>query len=139
MSKTSLKNDETRKAINALLDKVDNGNAHFGKSDESNQIACNRLYGDTPATRCEFWVKPTRIDVYVGKFTPMFKRACEIVKHDNSTSNMNVKHSKNELCIKFTTLEAVSDFINEFIVKEKTTKKSMTKNTTKKDKAVKSA
>lgn len=132
-----LKTEENRKYVNAILAKVENGNAHFGKSDTSNAIACDRLYGDHVCDRAETWIRATAIDMYIGNTAPMFSQACNIIgsESDILRNNTSVKKSTKEICVTFKSIKAWEIFMQRHLKEE--TKKKTTKKRAKKSDIVK--
>lgn len=67
------------------------------------------LYDVTaPRTRVEVWNESRRIDVYIGNDTPMYATLNSVADSDSDIANMrlNARKSKNEICIKITSLKA---------------------------------
>lgn len=87
-----------------------------------------------PSTRVEVWNMATRIDVYIGNVTKMYSTALNVAESESGISQMQlkVKKSKNEICIKFSSLQSFEIFFRDYY--EKAEKKATTKKRTAKKK-----
>jgi hypothetical protein len=75
------------------------------------------LYDVTaPKTRVEVWNESHRIDVYIGNDTPMYSTLNSVADSDSDIANMraNARKSKNEICIKVTSLKAFEMLMTYF-------------------------
>lgn len=89
-----------------------------------------------PSTRVEVWNMATRIDVYIGNLTKMYSTALSVAESESSISQLQlkVKKSKNEICIKFSSLQSFEIFFSNYykVEHKETEKKETEKKATKK-------
>lgn len=121
-----MKNVENKQLLE-IMQKVDKVTKDYHASDNFVGGLFDTLQ---PSTRVEVWHMATRIDVYIGNLTKMYSTALSVAESESSISQLQlkVKKSKNEICIKFSSLQSFEIFFsNYYKVEHKETEKKATK------------
>lgn len=117
----------TNNQLLEIMKKVDNVRTDYHASDNFVGGLFDTLQ---PSTRVEVWNMATRIDVYIGNITKMYSTALSVAESESTISQMQlkVKKSKNEICIKFSSLQSFEIFFSNYYKTEvKETEKKATK------------
>lgn len=130
-----MKNVENKQLLE-IMQKVDKVTKDYHASDNFVGGLFDTLQ---PSTRVEVWNMATRIDVYIGNITKMYSTALSVAESESTISQLQlkVKKSKNEICIKFSSLESFEIFFKNYYKAEIKEEKKVTKTATKKATATK--
>lgn len=132
-----MKNVENKQLLE-IMQKVDKVTKDYHASDNFVGGLFDTLQ---PSTRVEVWNMATRIDVYIGNLTKMYSTALSVAESESSISQLQlkVKKSKNEICIKFSSLQSFEIFFSNYykVEHKEAEKKETEKKATKKASAKK--
>ena len=123
--KNNMMTEENRKAVNAIMETMADNDAHHGKSDTADALACNRYFADGVTARAEAYVCATKIDVYAGNATKLFEHFTTL-----NDERVKVRVKKQECIASFKDIDTLKEVITAYNAnqaKSKTPKKRSTK------------
>ena len=125
--KNNMMTEENRKAVNAIMETMQDSNAHYGKGDTAQALAVNRYFGDGVTVRAEAYVCATKIDVYAGNTTKLFEYLTTL-----KDERIKVKTFKSECRASFKDIDTLKEVITAYNAKQAKPKATTKKRTTKK-------
>ena len=133
-AKKDYRTEENRKAINAIMETMQDSNAHYGKGDTANALAVNRYFGDLVQARAEAYILASQIDVYAGKTTALYEYLTML-----NDERVKVKTYNKECKAIFKDIDTLKEVITAYNAKQAKPKATTKKRTTKKVNNVKKA
>lgn len=125
--KNNMMTEENRKAVNAIMETMSESNAHYGKGDTAQALACNRYFGDGVTVRAEAYVCATKIDVYAGNATKLYEHLTTL-----NDERVKVKTYKTECRASFKDIDTLKEVITAYNAKQAKPKATTKKRSTKK-------
>lgn len=119
--------EENRKAVNAIMETMADSNAHHGKSDTADALACNRYFADGVTARAEAYVCATKIDVYAGNTTALYEHFTTL-----NDERVKVRVKKQECIASFKDIDTLKEVISAYNAKQAKPKATTKKRSTKK-------